>query len=417
MKNQILKRAYWGFMMACVYFVSLLALSPAVHAQELFKVANITPLTGSVGPLGQSQLAGAKVAEMHINEEGGILGRKIKIIERDTAASPAQAVKVVRELTMNENIKFLFGCVSSAEALAVSATVEELGALFISATPGDPKLTGVNCNPHVFRISINSVAQIRGLAKLVSERYPNVKRWVNISPDYVFGHMSYEIFSSELKKLNPNVTFVESLWPKFMAKTFEPEILKILQAKPEGLYCSLYSGDFITFVKQARKYKLFDGLKLFFDSTITDDVAHALGHEMVNVWGSAHYYYAAFDNPVNKKFIEGHKKLYGSVPVFSASEGYSTLYALKYAIEKAKTFEIKPVIFALRGLTFESPTGKRFIRPWDHQTVKHDVALHFVTTKEAPGWKVNEVVTFSEEPFLPKQDDPHDPYGGCRMKW
>jgi branched-chain amino acid transport system substrate-binding protein len=414
MKNRILKRAYLWFVVACLCFGGLLALSSAVHAQETLKIACITALTGVVGPIGQSQLAGAKVAEMHINEEGGILGKKILIIERDDAASPATAVKVVRELAMNEKIKFFVGGVSSAEALAVSALMEQLDSLYFVVAAGTPKLTGVNCNPHVFRLGINSVAQHRSIAKLVLEKYPNLKKWANISPDYEYGHQCYQAFSSELKRLNPGVTFVESVWPKFMAKTFEPEILKILQAKPEAVFSSLYSGDFITFVKQAKKYKFFDDLKALFNPSIEIDVAQVLGHEMVNCWGGNHYYYEAFDNPVNKRFIAGHKKLYGTFPIYASGEGYSAMYALKYAIEKAKTFETKPLIFALRGMIFESPNGKRIIRPEDHQGIKTDVSLHFVPTKEPPGWKIDEVKVISEEPFIPKLEEPD---GGCKMKW
>ncbi len=403
-----------GVFGAVCLFSGLLLFSPAAHSQEPLKIACIAALTGAVGPIGQSELAGAKVAEMHINEEGGIMGRKIVILDRDTAASPATAVKVTREAAMNEGVKFFIGTVSSAVAMAVAPLMGQLDSIIITTAAATPKITGVNCTPYLFRISMNTVAQNRAAAKLAAEKYPNVKRWAGICPDYEYGHQTWEAFTKELKRLNPGVTIVEETWPKFMAKSFEPEILKVLQANPEGVYSSLYSGDFITFVKQAKKYKFFDNLKALFNPSIEVDVAQPLGAEMVEVWGGNHYYYAAFDNPVNKKFIEGHKMLYGTLPIYASSESYAAVYAFKYAVEKAKTFETKAVIKALEGLTFETPTGKRIIRPEDHQTIKNDVFLHFVPTKETPGWKIDEMKVVWTEPFIPKLDEPE---GGCKMKW
>ncbi len=414
MDKDIKKNGYPGILIACLFLVSLLMAAPAAHSQEPVKIACIAALTGIVGPIGQSQLAGAKVAEMHINEDGGILGRKIVIIDRDTAASPATGVKVVREAVMNENVKFFVGGVSSAVALAVAPLMEQLDSIFIIAAAASPKLTGVNCNPHVFRTAINIAASTRAAAKLAVEKYPNVKRWAGLNPDYEYGHSCWENFSKELKRLDPSVTIVEESWPKFMSKSFEPEILKILQAKPEGLYTSLYSGDFITFVKQGRKYKFFDDLKVLINHSVETDVSIPLGAEMVDCWGGGHYYPPAYDNPITKRFIEGHKKLYNALPIYAASEAYSAVYAFKYAVEKAKSFETKAVIQALRGLTYDTVSGKRTFRPEDNQVVQNGIFLHFVPTKEAPGWKVEEIRTFWSEPFLPKVDDPE---GGCKMKW
>jgi branched-chain amino acid transport system substrate-binding protein len=415
MKKQLAGNRLLILFMTILLGISLGLFSTSVYAQEPLKIALIAPLTGAVGALGQAELSGAKVAEKHINEDGGILGRKIVIVERDTAASPATGVKVVRELAMNENVKFYVGLVSSAVALATMPLMEEFDSILITCAPGTQKITGVNCSPHTFRISINSWAQNRAAAKLAMDKFPQVKRWAGINPDYEFGHMCWESFTKELKRLKPDVELVEAVWPKFMTKTFEPEILKILQAKPEGIYCSLYSGEFVTFVKQAQKYRFFDSLKVFIDPHIETDVANLLGTDMPDVWVSGtHYNYMAFNNPLDKRFKEDHKKLFGTFPVFSSSEAYTAIYALKYAMEKGKTVETKAVIKNLRGLTFETVTGKRYIRPQDHQTVKYDVALHFKPTKEPPGWKMEDMGLVWSEPFIPRLDEPE---GGCKMKW
>jgi branched-chain amino acid transport system substrate-binding protein len=371
----------------------------------------ISALTGIVGPIGQSQLMGAKVAALHINEEGGIMGHKIVIVEKDTGARPTMAVKVAREAVMNEDVKLFVGGVSSGVALAIAPIVEQLDSIFIACAAASDKITGINCNPHVFRICTRTEAASAATAKLLAvDRYGDVKRWAGINPDYEYGHMAWGTFKAALKKLDPKVTIVEEVYPKFMAKSYEPEILKILEAKPDGIYSSLYSGDFITFVKQAKKYGFFEKIKVFLNPSAATDVAEALGSEIVEYWGGGHYYHEAYDSALNTKFYKTHQKLFDKMPYYASSETYSALYALKYAIEKAKSFKTKAVIKALRGLTFDSVNGKRLIRAKDHQAVKNDLLLHFVPIKESPGWKVDEHLVYWNEPFNPIQDS-------CKMSW
>jgi len=395
----------WGLVFCVLTVFTFFSNTSNAVSAETQKIAVIAALSGPAGVIGQSQLYGAKVAEMHINAEGGILGKKIEIIERDTAAKPDMAVKAVHELAVSKETPFYVGVVSSAVALAIAPIVEQNNGLLILAAAQSEKATGSQCSKNVFRITTNAVAVARAAAKLMVERYPDIKRWAGINPDYEYGHNAWEVFSAELKKLNPDVVIVGEQWPKFKATNYETQILKLTDAKPEGLYSALYASDFITFVKQARKYKFFDNIKAFMDHSVSTEVAQPLGEDMVDVWGGGHYHHEAFDNELNTKFREGHKKLYQKEPGYAASEAYSAIYALKYAIEKANSFEIEPVIKALEGLEFDSVTGKRYIRPRDHQAIRAQLFTHFVPTTESPGWKVAEHAKITSEDVYPRMDE------------
>jgi branched-chain amino acid transport system substrate-binding protein len=414
MKNINEASICWGIVFWLLIVLTFgVGLSKAVSA-EAQKIVVISALSGPAGVIGQSQLSGAKVAEMHINADGGILGRKIEIIERDTAAKPDMAVKAVQEVAVNKETFFYVGVVSSAVALAIAPVVEQNNGLLILAAAQSDKATGSQCSKNVFRITTNAVAVARGAAKLMVERYPDVKRWAGINPDYEYGHNAWGVFSAELKRLNPDVVIVGEQWPKFKATNYETQILKLLDAKPEGIYSALYASDFITFVKQARKYKFFDNVKAFMDHSVSTEVAIPLGKNMVEVWGGGHYHHDAYDNELNTNFRNGYKKLYNKEPVYAASEAYSAVYALKYAIEKANTFEVDAVIDALQGLEFESVTGKRYIRSRDHQAIRSQLFTHFVPTTEEPGWKVVEHAKLFSEDIYPRLDE--EEYRCTRIK-
>jgi branched-chain amino acid transport system substrate-binding protein len=68
-------------------------------------------------PCAQAQDWGFRMAVADLNEQGGLLGRKIEIIMRDSAADPSKAVSFAKELVYNENIDVLCGPINSGEAL------------------------------------------------------------------------------------------------------------------------------------------------------------------------------------------------------------------------------------------------------------------------------------------------------------
>ena len=54
-----------------------------------------------------------------INAAGGINGRQVELITRDTQSDPTKAVNGAAELTRGEKVTAVFGPVNSGESLAV----------------------------------------------------------------------------------------------------------------------------------------------------------------------------------------------------------------------------------------------------------------------------------------------------------
>src|SRR6478736_8807530 len=64
-------------------------------------------------------LKSASAAVQAINGAGGIGGRQIELISRDTQSDPTKAVNGAAELTRGHKVSVMFGPVNSGEALAV----------------------------------------------------------------------------------------------------------------------------------------------------------------------------------------------------------------------------------------------------------------------------------------------------------
>ena len=91
-----------------------LAALPAA-AQKPIRIGYPVILSGPGALIGEPSLKGAQMFVEEINAKGGVLGRKIELVVRDTKGNADEAVRVARDLILRENVDFLVGTLTSAE--------------------------------------------------------------------------------------------------------------------------------------------------------------------------------------------------------------------------------------------------------------------------------------------------------------
>ena len=116
-------------------------LSSAAFAAETIKIGFPIPLSGPTAVYGEPILKGAQMAVAEINANGGVLGRQLELLPRDSKANADEAVRLARELIIKDNVDFLAGTLTSAEAPAVSTVAKENKIVFIAPTAKTTRLT------------------------------------------------------------------------------------------------------------------------------------------------------------------------------------------------------------------------------------------------------------------------------------
>src|ERR1700746_1814984 len=92
---------------------------PAIAAKAPIQVGYLPALTGPSSSTGIGINRGIQLAVKEINDAGGIDGRQIELITRDTQSAPTKAVNGGAELTHGQKVSVVFGPVNSGESLAV----------------------------------------------------------------------------------------------------------------------------------------------------------------------------------------------------------------------------------------------------------------------------------------------------------
>jgi branched-chain amino acid transport system substrate-binding protein len=329
-------------------------------------------LSGPGALFGEPALKGAQMFVEEINAKGGVLGRKVELLPRDTKGNADEAVRVSRELILKENVDFLVGTLTSAEGPAVSVVAKENKVVFIAPIPKTDQLTAPDkLHPYVFRVASTTTIEGRSAAEIVA-KWP-VKRVATIGPDYAYGQDVTKSFVEHLKKIKPGVEIVDQQWPKLGEADYTPFINAQMAKKPDAVYSSLWGGHFVTFVKQARPLGYFETLKYNFigvGEAASPESAKAMGDEYpVGIWGNSYdAFYWEGAPPQYKDYVARLSKyLKDERPSSWAIQGYIGLQFLTEAIKKASSTESDKVSRALLGLTVDTPHGKMTIREKDHQ--------------------------------------------------
>src|SRR6202012_1830564 len=92
---------------------------PAIAAKEPILIGYLPALTGPSSSTGIGINRGFELAVKEINAAGGVDGRQLELIVRDTQSEPTKAVNGAAELAHGEKVSVVFGPVNSGESLAV----------------------------------------------------------------------------------------------------------------------------------------------------------------------------------------------------------------------------------------------------------------------------------------------------------
>jgi len=104
------------------------------------------PLTGDKSDIGTNSDNGYKVWESVVNANGGINGRKVKIIQYDNNSLADTAVSQYQKLVTVDNADVLLGPVSSALVIPTEAVAAQYNKIFVEGTGGSPQVFARNFN-------------------------------------------------------------------------------------------------------------------------------------------------------------------------------------------------------------------------------------------------------------------------------
>jgi branched-chain amino acid transport system substrate-binding protein len=337
----------------------------AAAAENTIKIGFPMPLSGPASVYGVPITKGAEMAVQEINAKGGVLGRKLELLERDSKANADEAVRLARELIIKNNVDFMSGTLTSAEAPAVSTIAKENKIVFVAPTSKTIQLTSpANLHPYIFRLASNTDIDGRTGASIVA-KWTDVKKVATIAPDYAYGRDAVAAFVDFIKKARPDIEIVDQQWPKLGQSDFTPFITAQMSKQPQAVFCDVFGGDFVTLAKQAAPLGYFKAInnRLVDGGEVgTTDAAIALGPDYpYGIWSDAYdpVIWPENEPAEHKAYIERLKAFtHEQYASGWAIMGYASILAIVEGIKKANSTNSDKVAKVMVGLSFDTPIGK-----------------------------------------------------------
>ena len=379
---------------------------------SVYLIGALYPLTGKAARYGEDSRAAAEMAAEKINSNGGIHGRKLRLIFRDEEANAERARELAREFILRDRVDFLMGVVSSSAGLAVSDLSLSYKKIFIGTDHGSSRLTYENFQKYYFRVN-NNTYQATAAGALYAKEQP-WRRYYTIGPDYEYGHIIWEDFKWLMKKHGVKMQVDGEAWPKLFEPDYTSYITAIKTAKPDVLFCSLWGGDMVTFLKQAAGMGLFDEVTLFSPDTGGNyEVFEALGDAIPEglVLGAKHHNNWP-ETQANKEYVTEFKKRTGRFPTYAAEGAYVGVKFIAQALEiQPDTKDVDALVKVMETMKIpcpEDPEGfTSYMDPLTHQIVQmHAIGITRRNTSFPPAtrmlanWKV-----FDAELLVPTPEE------------
>jgi branched-chain amino acid transport system substrate-binding protein len=204
---------------------------PAIAAKEPILVGYLPALTGPSSSTGIGINRGVQLAVQEINAAGGIDGRQIELIVRDTQSDPTKAVNGAAELSRAQKVSAVVGPVNSDESLAVVPLLARVNTPQVHPCWVD-SLTDPKKYPMCFRNAPTN-QQIGGAANRYVVDVLKRKKVAVISDTTGYGTASVNAYVPMLKTQGADVVYqgnVDAANPELKA-----ELLRMQSAGAEAI--------------------------------------------------------------------------------------------------------------------------------------------------------------------------------------
>ncbi len=266
-----------------------------VRAADPVRIGFLGPLSGALAFVGQTNQNCLNLAVSEINEQGGILGRKVEVVAEDSQMSTKTSLDKARKLFQSDRVIAVTGLVLPSEreaALSVAVPAKRY-VLY-------PNFDEGRCHPNLICTGLaanqGAVPMVQWLTKNVGKSMYIIASDLATNRDIMQG-----LIKAELEKQGG--TLVGAQFFPFGTRDFGPALQQVTAARPDIVWHAI-GDDPITFVKQ---YHSFGMKPQLVTPLVHESIAAATEGASIGNLG-VESSYMSVDTPANRAFVDAYSK-------------------------------------------------------------------------------------------------------------
>jgi branched-chain amino acid transport system substrate-binding protein len=347
----------WITLLALVVFV-LSACAGGTTGGDTIKIGGGFALTGDESALDLPAANGAKLAAEEINTAGGVLGKQIDLVLRDSQYKMDVTAQIAQQFVEQDKVVAAVGFTDSDSVLAFGPIMQNAGIPFLTAGATSPKLPS-QIGDNMFMACFGDNVQAAAGAEFATQKFGKTA-YLLWDKGVEYTTLLGKYYKDRFTELGGTIVLEDQYDDQ--ATDFSAQIAKVkaLPNQPDYYYISAMPYNIGTVVKQFRDAGI-AGPIVGGDGYDDPSWIQSVGSASNNVFFTTH----AFNDPSNpsaayKKFFDAYKAKYGHEPENAfAALGYDAVYLMADAIKRAGSTDAAAIRGAL-GQTQDFPgiTGK-----------------------------------------------------------
>lgn len=322
--------------------LAMIAGTTAAYSQQTIKIAAIVELSGAGATAGTNFKNGVELAVKEINAAGGVLGKKIEVLTSDTTSNPGVALGLTKK-AIDQDVFAIFGPVFSG-SIVVSMKESEK-AQIPNWTGGEAANITLQGNPYIFRTSFTQTTAMPKVARYINQQ-AKLKSVAVVYVNNDFGKGGLEAIKKALATTDTKV--LAEISTDQGQVDFSSAVLKAKQSNAEAIFAYTNEDESARLLRELRKQGWTK--PVIGETTLTGQKVIELAGEAAN--GAIAHVGLTVDAPIPavRAFRAKFEREYKYMSDHNGMKGYSGVYAMQAAIEKAGKLDRVAVANAMKGL-------------------------------------------------------------------
>jgi urea transport system substrate-binding protein len=338
---------------------SLASAGPPIRLGVLFS------RTGTMAISERPVIDAVLLAVDEINEQGGLLGRKVEAVLADGQSDETEFARQAEKLITEDRVCTIIGCWTSASRKAVVPVVERYDHLLLYPVQYEGAEQSRNV---VYLGPVPNQQILPALRWLVG--FEGRTRWFLVGSDYVFPATANAVIRDEAKARGNEIVGERYA---ILGATDVGQIVEEIKKTSPDLIVNTINGDTnVAFFRALRRAGITAKTIPTVSFSISEEELGSLGPRQTAGDYVAGNYFHTLDISANRAFRERFAKRYGSERLISSAmeSAYAGVQLWAKAVRAADHADARKILKAIKGKQYDAPQGPMRIDPATLHTVQ-----------------------------------------------
>lgn len=328
-------------------------------AADTIRIGTLFDTSGPLSVFGVNKLRCLQFGVEEINAAGGLLGRKIELVNRDTQSNTQLVGEYARDLALGGKVDVVFGLLTSASREIARPVLNRANMLYFYNT----NYEGGVCQKNTVCTSSTPAQMVTPLIPKLIKDYG--KKIYFLAADYNYGHISDKAVKV-IAKENGGEVIGSEFFPMDYS-SFGPTISRIQAAKPDIIHTVFVGPPHGAFWGQWAAASMVGKIPISSQTFgLTGEQLRMPPEVSEGIYVCLNYF-EEIDTPANKIFLTKFRKMfgtdYGYISETSMAE-YQGILLWAEAVKKANSTKVDAVVKAIRqGVEVVGPSGQIKLDP------------------------------------------------------